>query len=213
MTFGSTKPTSKTQRLLKLQWDCADNGGASRKLVDTWVQQSNNATRGTDNQILNEAEHLLAAKILQDPVSSVIKQVQDLLHKDLIHFMRVRNQLLSLLVAWEQIILEKKRYDEEGFHPSDNMEDLSPHQFLILFRVVWGRAQAGLTDLAPSPANSTAPTIIKRSIESGSPPAEKRARSDSRGGAGVSGEASGQKRRADEQGGDESSTERAKLDK
>ncbi|KAI1119348.1 hypothetical protein F5Y14DRAFT_457662 [Nemania sp. NC0429] len=169
MTFGSTKPTSKTQTPLKLQWDCAGKGDASRKLVDFWVEESNTT--------------------------------------------RIRNQLLSLLFAWEQIILEKKRYDEEGFHPSDNTEDLSPRQFLILFRVIWGRAQAGLTDLAPSPANSTAPTGIKRSVESDSPPLIKRARSDSGGGAQLSKEARGQKRQADKQGGGESSMKRVKLDK
>ncbi|KAI1159286.1 hypothetical protein F5B18DRAFT_655794 [Nemania serpens] len=142
MTFGSTKPTSKTQTPLKLQWGCAGKGDASRKLVDFWVEEFNttrSASRDGPVRKLNKEEYAHTAGSLQDSALSVTRQVKDLLHKDLIHFMRVQNQLLSLLVAWEQIILEKKRYDEEGFHPSDNTEDLNPRQFLILFRVIWGR--------------------------------------------------------------------------
>ncbi|KAI1325797.1 hypothetical protein F5Y16DRAFT_376780 [Xylariaceae sp. FL0255] len=199
MTFGSLKPTSKSQTLLQLQWDCSGKGGATRKLVDLWVEEASKA----GSQVLNEKEHRAVAGILGEQVSSVTKTVGGLLQKEPVHFIRVRNQLLSLLVAWEQIMLEKKRYDEEGLHPSENMDDLSPHQFLILFQTVWGRAQVGLTDLTPSPA-------IKRSIESDSPPPTKRARCDSEEQAGVSEEASGQKRRA-EQGDDESSTKRAKV--
>ncbi|KAI1321140.1 hypothetical protein F5Y16DRAFT_389263 [Xylariaceae sp. FL0255] len=156
MTFGSLKPTSKSQTLLQLQWDCSGKGGATRKLVDLWLEEASKA----GSQVLNEKEHRAVAGIFGE-------------QKEPVYFIWVRNQLLSLFVAWEQIMLEKKRYDEEGLYLSENMDDL-----------------IGLTDLTPSLA-------IKRSIESDSSLPTKRARCDSEEQAGVSEETSGQKRRAE----------------
>ncbi|KAI1322430.1 hypothetical protein F5Y16DRAFT_404446 [Xylariaceae sp. FL0255] len=161
----------------------------------------------TSSLVLNEKDRRIVASILREHESSVAKKVEGLLQKEPVHFIQVRNQLLSLLVAWKQIMLDKKRYDKESLRLSENIDDLSPHQFLILFHTVWGRAQVGLTDLTPSPARSAG---IKRSIEYDSPPPAKKAKYENIERAGVSEEASRQKRQA-EQGDDESSTKRVKL--
>ncbi|KAI0388403.1 hypothetical protein F5Y17DRAFT_452921 [Xylariaceae sp. FL0594] len=174
MSFGSTQATSKSQTSLQLQWNCDGKGGASRKLVDFWVEQTNttwNTHRG--DWVLTKDEHEDAVELLQKDPSFVRQKVEALLQMKMALFTRTRNQILSFLIAWEQIILEKQRYDEEGLHPSNNPDDLSPHQFLILFQIVWGRARVGLADLTPNLTNSTALTGIKRSIESASPPPAK----------------------------------------
>ncbi|KAI1181432.1 hypothetical protein F5B17DRAFT_425352 [Nemania serpens] len=105
--------------------------------------------------------------------SEVAKKIESLLRLDLAHFIRVRSQLLSLLVAWEQVILEKKRYSEEGLHTGGDESQLSPHQFLVLFQTVFRQARVGLTSL-PSSASSSAGN--KRTMEPNSAPDAKRAR-------------------------------------
>ncbi|KAI0163881.1 hypothetical protein GGR57DRAFT_268696 [Xylariaceae sp. FL1272] len=213
MSFGSTKPTSKSQTPLQLQWDCSHQSGAIRKLVDLWIAEADGTARG--KPLLNDQEGQIAASIIREDALEVANKVEAILRMDKAHFIRVRAQLLSLLLAWEQVMLEKKRYDEEGLRPSGRAEDLSPHQFLILFHTVYRRAQAGLIDLTSSSASgSTAPAATKRSIESDSPPPPmKRVKPDGeREGETIEGGGNGVKRRADEQREAEPATKRARSD-
>ncbi|KAI1318796.1 hypothetical protein F5Y16DRAFT_391553, partial [Xylariaceae sp. FL0255] len=84
---------------------------------------------------------------------------------DHVYFERVRSQLFSLLIAWEQAILEKKRYEEEGLRidVTDDRAQLNPHEFMILFQTVYFRAQAGLATL-PIPTKSHL-TSLPREIQ------------------------------------------------
>ncbi|KAJ3578091.1 hypothetical protein NPX13_g2474 [Xylaria arbuscula] len=174
MSFGSTKPTLKSQTALQLQWDCSQNRGAISQLVDSWIAVSDGTRQGSGSSpVLDEIEQHTIGEILQMETSEVTKKIESLLKIDLAHFIRVRSQLLSLLVAWEQAILEKKRYSEEGLHTGGDMSQLSPHQFLVLFQIVFHRARVGLTSLpssAPNPAGN------KRTMEPDSAPDAKRAR-------------------------------------
>ncbi|KAI1158994.1 hypothetical protein F5B18DRAFT_638762 [Nemania serpens] len=174
MSFGSTKPTLKSQTALQLQWDCSQNEGAIRQLVDSWIAVSDGTRQGSQSSpVLDEKEQCTIGEILQMETFEVVKKIESLLRIDLAHFLRVRSQLSSLLVAWEQAILEKKRYSEEGLCIGGNESQLSPHQFLVLFQIVFHRARVGLTSL-PSSAPSSAGN--KRTMEPNSAPDAKRAR-------------------------------------
>ncbi len=179
MSFGSTKPTLKSQTTLQLQWDCSRNEGAIGQLVDSWIAASD-AIRGgpQPGPVLDEKEQHTVAEILRTETSEVTKKVESLLRIDLAHFIRVRSQLLSLLIAWEQAILEKKRYDEEGLQTGVGEAQLSPHQFMILFQIVYFRARVGLISLPSSTSSSAG---IKRTLEPSSAPEAKRARLESEG--------------------------------
>ncbi|KAI1322668.1 hypothetical protein F5Y16DRAFT_404217 [Xylariaceae sp. FL0255] len=98
MSFGSTEPTPESRSPLQLQWDCGQNEGTTRRLVDSWIAATDGKRKIDD--------------ILQVETSQVTSQIESLLRFDPVHFERVRSQLYSLLIAWEQVILEKRRYDE-----------------------------------------------------------------------------------------------------
>ncbi|RYO97358.1 hypothetical protein DL765_011202 [Monosporascus sp. GIB2] len=122
--------------------------------------------RGLARRSLKEKERQRIVDILDKEGDEVAAGVENLLRKDVIHFLRVRTQLLSLLIAWEQVILEKKRYDEEGFRACGTAEGISPHHFMILFQIVFGRARAGLTNLGRDTPDLRMQAGVKRSIES-----------------------------------------------
>ncbi|KAI3342061.1 hypothetical protein F4824DRAFT_272429 [Ustulina deusta] len=158
MSFGSTKPIPESQTVLQLQWDCSQNEGATCQLFDSWIAATDGAGGGSQSgTVLDEKERRTIAEILRMETSEVTNKVESLLRIDLVHFERVRNQLLSLLVGWEQAILEKKRYDEEGLRIEDGEAQLSPRRFLILFHIIYYRARVGLTSLPTSILRSGAP--------------------------------------------------------
>ncbi|KAK5632005.1 hypothetical protein RRF57_007719 [Xylaria bambusicola] len=78
--------------------------------------------------------------------SEVTRKVESLLQINLVHFEQVRSQLLSLLIGWEQVILEKEQYDQERLYirREENEAGLSPREFMILFQITYYRAQAEL---------------------------------------------------------------------
>ncbi|KAJ3570092.1 hypothetical protein NPX13_g5848 [Xylaria arbuscula] len=148
MSFRSSKPTPESQTVLQLQWDCRQNKGVAWQLTNSWIA-------GTDGTVLNEEERRMIAKTLRMETPEVTRKVESLLRIDLVHFERVRSQLLSLLISWEQAIWEKKRYDEEGLRTGNNEAQLNPHQFMILFQTIYFRARAGLTSLPTSTTSSS----------------------------------------------------------
>ncbi|RYP01924.1 hypothetical protein DL764_006019 [Monosporascus ibericus] len=141
-------------------------------LVEDWALSGSIAElgseaeyRGLARRSLKEKERQRIVDILDNEGDEVAAGVENLLRKDVVHFLRVRTQLLSLLIAWEQVILEKKRYDEEGFRACGTAEGISPHQFMILFQTVFGRARAGLTNLGRDTPDLRMQAGVKRSIE------------------------------------------------
>ncbi|KAI1290505.1 hypothetical protein F5Y03DRAFT_401221 [Xylaria venustula] len=131
MSFGSTGPTPGSQAVLQLQWDCRQNKGVACQLINSWIA-------GTDETVLNEEERRTIAETLRMEFSG----------------------LLSLLIGWEQAILEKKRYDGEGPRAGNSEAQLSSCEFMILFQITYYRAQAGLTILPVSTSDSAGPTNI-----------------------------------------------------
>ncbi|KAI3335916.1 hypothetical protein F4824DRAFT_500405 [Ustulina deusta] len=158
MSFGSTGPTPGSQAVLQLQWDCRQNKDVACQLVNSWIA-------GTDGTVLDEEERRMIAKTLRMGTSEVTRKVESLLRVDLVHFEQICNQLLSLLISWEQAILKKKRYDKEGLRTGNGEAQLSPREFMILFQITYYRAQAGLTILPISTSDSAQPTNIYLATE------------------------------------------------
>ncbi|KAJ3561303.1 hypothetical protein NPX13_g9001 [Xylaria arbuscula] len=155
MSFGVTKSIPESQTVLQLQWDCRQNKGVACQLINSWIA-------GTDGTILNEEERRTIAETLRMETSEVTRKVESLLRINLVHFERVRSQLLSLLIGWEQVIQEKEQYDQERLYirREEDKAGLSPREFMILFQIIYYRAQAGLTILPVLTSDSAGPTNI-----------------------------------------------------
>lgn len=144
---------------MQLQWDCSQNEGTTRLLIDSWIA----TIKSHSGTILDQAEQRAITNILRMETSQVIGKIESLLRMDQIHFGRVRSQLLPLLIAWEQVILEKERYGEEGLciYTRDDKSQLSLQEFLLLFQTVYYRAQAGLTTLPITITMPSLPPVTK----------------------------------------------------
>ncbi|RYO97362.1 hypothetical protein DL765_011206 [Monosporascus sp. GIB2] len=114
MPFGSSQPTQKTKTTLRSSWDCSQSHHAIQKLAASWLE-GNKTTTLSKNTKLSSADEQIIQGITGMDEPAVTKQLVKTLQFNLNQFEKVRSQLLSLLLAWEHIMLEKKRYDEEGF--------------------------------------------------------------------------------------------------
>ncbi|RYP01926.1 hypothetical protein DL764_006021 [Monosporascus ibericus] len=169
MPFGSSQPTQTTKTTLRSSWDCGQSHHAIQKLAASWLE-GNKTTTLSKNTRLSSADEQIIQGIMSMDEPAVTKQLVKTLQFSLNQFEKVRSQLLSLLLAWEHIMLEKKRYDEEGFDvgKSDSYT-ISPTQYLILFRIICSHSQVGLLSLRKSEQSPPWAAGVKRSIESPSP--------------------------------------------
>lgn len=169
MAFGSLQPTKVTKTTLQSNWDCSQSPHAVRKLVNSWLEGDKSSTLAKNTRLSLTDQQMVQSIVAMDQ-HSITKQLIKTFQYDLSQFEKVRTQLLSLLLAWEQIILEKKRYDEEGFDmDGSDFLTITPPQFLILFRIISSHSQVGLLSLRKTGQSSCLETGIKRSIESPEP--------------------------------------------
>ncbi|KAJ3553982.1 hypothetical protein NPX13_g10740 [Xylaria arbuscula] len=120
MSFGSTQPTRKSQTGLQLEWDCSRNKGAVSQLVNSWIAVPGGARRGSrPGPVLDENERHTVADILWTNICKLANKIELLLCIDMVYFTQVCSQLFLLFIAWEQVMLEKRRYNEKGFYIRD----------------------------------------------------------------------------------------------
>ncbi|TGJ85253.1 hypothetical protein E0Z10_g3497 [Xylaria hypoxylon] len=153
MAFGTPEPT-KEETTLNLSWDCTEMEHVTRQVANQWIWESTGDSPFVDHRVIPLPFYSLKTrdtdrvqKALRIDKVTMAERVERLLNVSLSDYMLTRNKLLSLLISWEQVILEKRRYDQEGFQPSDSGNGLTHHQFYVLVDLIWGIAGPGQSSL------------------------------------------------------------------
>ncbi|KAI3322903.1 hypothetical protein HD806DRAFT_499640 [Xylariaceae sp. AK1471] len=125
-----------------------------RQVANQWIWESTGDSPFVDHRIiplpfysLRTSDTEKVRKALEINKTAMAERVKKLLNVSLRDYTLTRNRLLSLLISWEQVILEKKRYDEEGFQSSNDDDGLTHHQFYVLVDLIWGIAGPGQSSL------------------------------------------------------------------
>ncbi|KAI1318024.1 hypothetical protein F5Y16DRAFT_392362 [Xylariaceae sp. FL0255] len=147
--FGSTEPT-QLGTSLNLVFNCEGMEHLTRQIVNQWIWETAPGSSRVDDRIvprpvqsLHREDRNKVASIIRIRDQDMTERVKELLRLKLSDYLQVKARLVSLLVAWEQVIFEKRRFDEEGFQPHDPKTGLSYHQFYLLVDTIWRLANHG----------------------------------------------------------------------
>ncbi|KAI1249791.1 hypothetical protein MGN70_009405 [Eutypa lata] len=151
MVFGSNNPTIGTSATLKTTWELPHAQRVPQQLAEAWIAQSRNGKGPLDQ---NRYEQI--AEILELNGDELQQELLESFRMPKPKFVQFKYRILSLLIAWEQILLEKTRFDESGLDLNNpSPESLSPHECLILLTTISNVVRPGIATFDSPPKKRT----------------------------------------------------------
>lgn len=147
MAFGSNNLNTGASATLKTAWELPHAQRVPQQLAEAWIAQCRSGKGPLDQ---NRYEQI--AEILELNGNELQQELVRSFQMPKPKFVQFRYKILSLLIAWEQILLEKTRFDESRLHLNNpSQESLSPHECLILLTTISNMVRPGIATFDSPP--------------------------------------------------------------